>query len=331
MKQVNVINQNIDSHYLDLFCSLYGKEKNIDYFVSDISLSINYCLSTKYLSTMTFTEDSVLLGHCSIIKTSQNNNEFAYFGFFETTENKEHFQLLWTGVIKEAKKQNIKKLLGPINGSIWFPYRFIHISDGSPFFKGELPTKLSYHKLFRDLNYSKITTFSSGMRNNFDFIIEATKNSYGCMESQGFTIGVLLEVTDKILKEIQTFAKAVFIGQSIAYEDFPTDYFLKLYNQDKTNDLFGLYMVRKNRELVGFCSIFYENDKTLIFKTFAVHPLFQRNGIGSAIAHLVHRDAKNLGIEKIIYALVRDGNNIKFFPKDDVPNIRTYSIFEFNV
>jgi len=331
MKQTNIINQSIDSHYLDLFRTLYDEEENIDYFISDISLNIDYCLSTKYISTITLTDGEILLGHCSIIKSAKNNNEVAYFGFFESTENEEDFRLLWNKVIEEATKQNIKKLVGPINGSIWFPYRFINTSDGSSFFKGELPTKLSYHKLFSNLNHNQIIPFSSGTRNSFDFIIEATKKSYEYLESQGFTVEVLLEVTNKILKEIQTLAEAVFFGQSVAYEAFPTDYFLKLYNQDKTKDLFGLYMVRKDKDLVGFCNIFFEDEKTLIFKTLAVHPLFQKHGIGGAIAHLVHRDAKKQNVEKIIYALVRDGNNIKFFPKDDVLNIRTYSLFEFDV
>lgn len=330
MKNITILNQDIDSRYMGLFRQLYGKEEHIDYFVADIKLSIDYCLSTKHVTTITLTDGDVLLGHCSIIKSAKNS-DFAYFGFFESPENHEGFLLLWNSVLKESRRQNIKKLAGPVNGSIWFPYRFIATSNNFPLFKGEIPTKLSYHELFSALPNRQIIAYSSGMRNDFDFIIESTKKLYDDLEGLGFQLEALTGITEKTLKEIQALAEAAFSSHSVMYEALPIDYFLKLYNQDKTKDLFGLYIVRKDKKIIGFCSVFFENKNKLIFKTFAVHPSFQRQGVGGAIVHLVHRHAKEQGVEAIIYALVRDGNNIKYYPKDDVSIIRTYSLFVFDV
>jgi GNAT superfamily N-acetyltransferase len=329
MKRINIINQNIDTRYLDLFRQLYGKEEHLDYFISDISLSIDYSISTKKLTTITLTDGEILCGHCSII-TSEGSN-IAYFGFFESTDNPEDFRLLWGSVLEEAKNQGIKKLAGPINGSIWFPYRFITTTESSSFFKGELPTKPSYHQMFSDLPNGQIVAFESGIRKHFDFIIESTKKSFEELEDLGLKAEILHNISNKTLLEIHTLAESAFSGQSVIYEALPVNYFLKLYNKDKIKDLFGLYLIRKSDELIGFGSVFYENNKSVILKTLAVHPSFQGHGIGSAIAHLVHRDAKEYGIETIIYALVRKGNNVKHFPKDDVAIIRNYSIFVFDI
>ncbi len=332
MKKINTINQNIDNRYIDLFHSLYKKEKDINYFMSDIKLSINYCLSMKYIITITLSDNEILLGHCSIIKSKEGDNEgTAYFGFFESPENEVDFKSFWKNIIIEAKKQNIKKLIGPINGSIWFPYRFINTSDKSSFFKGELPTSPFYHNFFSNLEKRRIINYSSGARKSFDLIIEATKKSYELLKDTDLNIETLLEVSEETLKDIHKLAGEIFSNKSVAYEAFPVNYFLEFYNKDRMKDLFRTYTVRKGKDLIGFCNVFYEEEKVIILKTLAIHPLFQKHGIGSAIAHLIHSDANKSEVKKIIYALIRDDNNIKFFPKEDVLNIRTYSLFEINI
>lgn len=331
MKKIQIINQNIDNRYIDLFSFLYKEEKNIDYYISDINMSVNYSVSLKDISTIALLDDEMLLGHCSIIKSRGDESGTAYFGFFESPENEKDFKFFWENLLLEAKKQNIKKLIGPVNGSIWFPYRFLNSSNDSSLFKGELPTKFFYHDFFSNLNNSKITTYSSGVRKSFSLIIEATRKSYESLENSGLKIETLSEVSKEILMEIHALAEEIFSNQSVAYEPFPVDYFLKLYNKDRMRGLFKTYTIRNNDKLIGFCNVFYENEKVVILKTLAVHPSFQKHCIGGAIAYLVHCNAREKGIEQIIYALVRDDNNIKFFPKDDVSEIRTYSLFEFNI
>lgn len=331
MRDIRIINQNIDNGYIDLFYHLYKKEKNIDYFISDVKLSIDYCLSMKDMVTVTLSGGGVLLGHCSIIKPRGNDNgDTAYFGFFESPANQKDFFTLWKKVVSEAKKQNIKKLIGPINGSIWFPYRTLNTSDGSPLFKGELPNDY-YHKHFYSLKNKRVINYSSGMREKFDGVMKLTKKPYELLKGSDLEIQSLSQVSEKILREIHKLAMEIFSSKSVAYEDFPSNYFLKLYDKERMNNLFGTYIVKKGEKLIGFCNVFYEEEKIIILKTLAIHPLFQKQGIGSAMAYLVHYDAKERGIEKIIYALVRDGNDIKFFPRDDVVDIRTYSLFEIDI
>ena len=329
MKNRRVIVQKIDDRYTSLFRSLYEREKDIEYFVSDLGQSIEYCLAEKNISTIISEEGGKLLGHCSLIMPKGNNAGGAYFGFFDYMGEKD-FGGFWEDIIAEARRLKLKKLIGPINGSVWFPYRFVATSNGSPFFKGELPTDLAYHDHFSHLKHEKVTTYSSGVRERYDFIIEATKEPYELVNRSHLEITTLTEITEELLGQLQALSAEVFSDTSVAYEPFADKYFLKLYG-NKPKGLFRIYLARDAGRLVGFCFMIYEDAGTAILKTIAVHPLFQKRGIGSALAHAVHRDAKEEGIKKIIYALVRDDNNIKAFPRGDVSIMRTYSLFDFNL
>ena len=66
-------------------------------------------------------------------------------------------------------------------------------------------------------------------------------------------------------------------------------------------------------------------------KTIAVDPEYQQMGIASGLVHVVHSEAKSVAIRKIIYALVRKTNKIKYFPTDDVKILREYAGFEFRI
>jgi len=329
MENRRIINQKIDDRYVDLFRSLYGNEKNIEYFVSDIQQSIDYCHAEKNILTIISEEGGVLLGHCSLILPKNENDGIAYFGFFELT-SKKVFEEFWKSVVAEAKNLKLKKLIGPVNGSIWFPYRFIATSDGSQLFKGELPTDLAYHDCFAHMEQGRITTYSSGVREKYDFIIDATMEPYELVKRSGLEITALKEMTAKLLEELQIISTEVFASASVAYEPFPGKYFLQLYG-GKPSGLFRVYLASDAGKIVGFCFMIYEDEQTAILKTLAVHPVFQKRGIASALIHVVHRDAKKEGIEKIIYALVRDDNNIKAFPENGVSIIRTYSLFDLNI
>jgi ribosomal protein S18 acetylase RimI-like enzyme len=329
MKTIKIIENGLDPRYLTLFLEKYNDEKQIEYFLSDIKNSAEYTKTNENLFSVILEEGDDLLGHCSVIPSK--NKGVAYFGFFEFPNDAECFQSFWDHIVCEAKKRSIKKIVGPINGSIWFPYRFISKRGSTELFKGELPTEAFYHDFFSAISNQKVISFSSGKREEFQSIIAATKKAYDVVEKTDLKIESLSEVSGDILKEIYTLAEEIFSFYSVAYEAFPIQYFFELYNTERMKDIFNIYTVREKGKLVGFCSVFHENEKTIILKTLAVHPSFQQHGIGGALAYLVHRDAQKQGIQTIVYGLVRDDNNIRFFPKDDVSIIRTYSLFEIDI
>lgn len=329
MKMIRIIEKGVDPRYTELFFEKYKEEEHIEYFLKDIKNSIEYAGTNERMFSIVLEEDGSLVGHCSI--SPSKNESVAYFGFFEFSKDEKQYCSFWDSIVLEAKKRNIKKIVGPINGSIWFPYRFISERGLSELFKGELPTESFYFDFFAQLPNQKIISFSSGKRVELELIIEATKKSYDAIKKTDFTIESLLQISDEILKEIYTLAEEIFYYHSVAYEPLPIKYFFELYNHERVKDIFRIYTVREKGRLIAFCIVFYENNETVILKTLAVHPAYQQHGIGGALAHLVHFDAQQQGIRTIVYALVRDDNNIRFFPKDDVSIIRRYSLFEIDL
>jgi len=85
------MNQNIDNRYIDLFGILYKEEKNINYYISDLNMSVNFSVTLKDISTLVLLDSDVLSGHCSIIKSKGDYSGTAYFGFFESPENEKDF------------------------------------------------------------------------------------------------------------------------------------------------------------------------------------------------------------------------------------------------
>lgn len=329
MREIKIVEKNIDERYFDFFRELYGNEKNIDFFVSDLQISLEFCLSLRTMVTVTLSNNSDLIGHASIISLPNQNT--AFLGFFDL-KNKEDFGLLWDEIKKQATLRGLVALTGPINGSIWFPYRCIRDSDESAFFKGELPSQMSYWQIFNDLTGDQVSYYSS-MRTDFTDIIKLTEESYQKIIASEFEMTTLSgpEIDQNILAELYDFSNKVFSSQSPAYQQLPFDFFVKLYNSDKLSQLSELYLVRNEGEIIGFCSLFSEDPQTLIFKTIAVHPDYRRQEIGNALTYLVHKEAAEKGISKIIYALIRGDNTIKFFPKDNVKDLRSYSIFTLTI
>lgn len=328
MKSIQIIEQNTHEQYLDLFHEIYIHEQNRDFFVKDLEASLGYSIAEKKIRTIALVENRKLIGHCSLLY-SESNLETCQFGFFELMDAQD-FDLLWKEVIEQSKKLNIKTITGFSNGSIWFPYRCINTTSTIPLFKGELPTQDFYHNLFTTLASETISYYSS-MRSSFDNIILLTENFYTNLIDSGVEITTHVQADENLIHEVCVLSRDIFSQASVEYDELPFKYFLKLYNSEKLKHLFKLYTVRKENQLIGFCTVFKENSETLILKTLAVHPEFQKKNVGRGLTHLVHKDALKHGYKKMIYALIRGDNDIKYFPKDDVETVRTYSLFKFTI
>jgi GNAT superfamily N-acetyltransferase len=330
MKEIKIVEQKIDSQYINLFRSIYKSEKNLEYFVDDVKISIQYCNSQRNITTIILTDNTKLIGHCSLIQQNKDSST-ASFGFFDLLGDKEDCKLIWNAILLEAKKRNIKALFGPINGSIWLPYRFISNTDGSPLLKGELPTNILYNQFMSDLGYAKTGIYHSYKRDIFNKIITTTEQSYTDFMSAGYTLESADSISSNVTREIYDLSNLIFSSSSVLYDALPFEYFLQLYNSDKLQNLFKIYIARKNGLLIGFCTVFTETDNAVVFKTLAIHPDFRQQGIGNALVYKVHKEVALAGYSSIVYALIREGNNIQYFPKDDIKVVREYLLYTISI
>lgn len=318
---------------LRLLESKYGNSKNIHYFLNDYKKAFAFCINNENITfvPISLSEDGKFQGHVALIIDKRLPVEEAFFGFFEAPDNVSLFTSLWSSLTEEAKKRNISVLKGPVNGSIWHQYRCIKETDKSEFFKSELFSESYYYDFLSSRKPSSEIMYHSGHREKFDAILQAGQPAFDKLSLIGIDVQEVEPGSIEILSTIASISRNVF-KNSWGYVELNQKEFLRLYSSDKlTANTTRIYLLTKNDQIIGFCGAFKEDDKTLICKTIAILPEYQGMGLGNALAFKVHKDARERGVKKIIYALIRDGNNIKNFPKEDALVFRRYAAFEFQI
>ena len=130
---------------------------------------------------------------------------------------------------------------------------------------------------------------------------------------------------------IAKLSAVVFNERSWGYTNLDTAEFSNLYDLSKINEhIYKLFLLYQNDVLVGYCSTMKEGQN-LVCKTICIAPEFQGKGLGNALALRVHEEAEIDGMEKIMYVLIKDGNQVHNYPMEDVRVFRRYSVFEYKL
>ncbi len=322
------------SNLAELLQKKYGENKNIGYFLSDFKKAFSFCVNNEnivFQPIAIFGEDG-LLAHIALIIDKRLPEGEAFFGFLETTKDISIFNLMWNSLVTEARDRGISVLKGPVNGSIWHQYRCIKETDSSVLFKAELFCESYYYDFLVSERPSTEILYYSASREKYDVVLRMiSEDSYEKLNIAGFSIKTAKQVTLEELAAIATISKTVF-QNSWGYTELNEQEFMQLYSSEKLSEhLNTLYLLYKGKNIIGFCSTAKENTTTLILKTICILPAYQCLGLGNALAYKIHLDAKEDGFEKIIYALIREGNNIKNFPKEGAVIFRRYAAFEFKI
>jgi ribosomal protein S18 acetylase RimI-like enzyme len=326
----------VPAELISLLRKKYGNEKNIEYFIADFNKSFDFCLNNKSVVFQPIAgyEGDQMVAHIALIVDKRLATGEAFFGFLEVSEDEQDFKIMWEALTKEARSRDISILKGPVNGSIWHQYRCVKETDGSPFFKAELFAEPYYYQRLVSINPAREMAYYSASRDRFEAllpILQAGEPIYKKLGDAGFFIKEIKHVALKELQAIAALSRMVF-HNSWGYTELTENEFIALYSSDKLDEhLGGLYLLYKDDNIVGFCGTLKEDENTLICKTICVLPEYQGMGLGNALAYKIHVDAQEKGIKKIIYALIREGNNIKNFPQVDTVIFRRYTSFEFHI
>jgi len=204
-----------------------------------------------------------------------------------------------------------------------------------PFFRTEPNTPSYYYDFLSQANPNSEITYSSGVRESYVDILGALKVHKDVIEQKlnegDFKIEVTKETTKDTLIAIAGLSAAVFDDKSWGYTKLDNSEFSKLYDVDKINDhIYKLFLLYHNNVLIGYCSTMKEGVN-LICKTICIAPQFQGAGLGNALALKIHEEAERDGIEKIMYVLVRDGNQVHNYPTEDIEIFRRYAVFDYKI
>lgn len=314
--------------------SKYGRYKHFEYFMNDLERSRLFCCENDNTSTQSFAgyDGDKLITHVSLIKDKRLNRSEAFFGFIEFPDDVESFNLLWDSLVNEARSQGIFILKGPVNGSVWHQYRCITKSDRTdPFTTEPICEPYYFTRLVSKKPLAEIQYYSA-YREPFDIVLRLIdRKALEKMSDLGFAMNEIKEITPELLQIIAKVSRSVF-SQNWGYTELNEKEFIQLYSLNKMSaHLNSLYALYRGSEMIGFCSTSEEDKKTLILKTICILPKYQGLGLGNALAYKIHQDAKKRGYTRMIYALMREGNSIKNFPKEEAVIFRHYAAFEFQI
>jgi hypothetical protein len=322
------------TEFVQLLTEKYGSHDNFDFFLSDSKKALEFCMCNENVSfyPLAGRMGGEMKAHVALIVDKRLPAGEAFFGFVECPDDVAAFNALWDTLTRTAKEKGISVLKGPVNGSIWHQYRCIKESDGSPFFKAEPISETYYYDFFSSYKPADEILYYSASREPFDIVLKMIdKAALEKMQSLGFSIEEAKSVGLEEMRAIADISKTVFSG-SWGYTELNEQEFMQLYSSEKMSaHLSSLYLLYKDGTIIGFCSTSAEDEKTLICKTICILPQFQGLGLGNALAYQVHVDAEKAGFKKMIYALIREGNNIQNFPKEEAVIFRRYATFVFNL
>ncbi|MBN2523478.1 MAG: GNAT family N-acetyltransferase [Bacteroidales bacterium] len=324
-------NKPLSDLYWDFLKKTYTVNPAFSYYFHDLQRGAHYCYESDNIDISCIeivTTNKQFQGHIAIIQHNDLSDETAFFGFFECINDPLVFEVLWKNLVELAKSKGIKRIMGPINGTIWHSYRIISYSDNESFFPAEPLSQPYYYDLFRKKNPSRTILYHSAYRKYFDNIVRHTKKSYETLIEKGIEIGPITNLNSDIHASLFRLSEKTF-RQSWGYVALNQNEFCLLYSSSKiSNYIASVYGAYNGIDLIGFCTNMRYGDE-LIMKTIAVDQNFQQMGIGNALVYKIHSDALFQGIKTIKYALVRKDNKIKYFPKDDIHVFREYAAFEF--
>ena len=300
----------------------FEDQPNINNFCLEIKLSLNWSINN--MNIYPINSD----GGGALLMTKNKSSKEAYFGFIYAS-NEKLFSKIWSSMSDKANQLNVRHLKGPIQGTTFFPYRFVSKTDGSPFFKGEYFNTIRDHQFIIRQKPDKIITYESAHRSNFDNIIKISKPYYLKSKKEGYVFKRETHIDENLYTELYQLVNKIFCSnwgfQKISLKDF-FDYFSS--NNDVPSKIM-FHTIYKSKRLIGFARCIEENGETLIFKTVGLLPEYQKLGLGNAITYKVHVDAVKYEYKKIIYALIRSESRVNNMPDPDITRFRTYSSYEF--
>lgn len=321
--------------YIDFMKELYFENEYSDYYINSIDKLKNKSNpSFKYLYIKNFIlyDGDRVVGHISAIIDPRLSAEqkVGIFGFYECIDNLEVSRLLIKTAIGSLKNQQCKIIRGPIDLTIWHPYRFV--IDQKDSFILESITKPYYIDQFKREDFLVAAEYASGERSDFQTILPYTKSSYERILNEGFKIvKVNKENYDKLMPVVYEIARETFT-ESWSYTEISYEEFIFLYQGFKNNleNLFIEIVYNKEDKAVGFSLSILDpiKDKTIILKTIAVLSYYQNKKVGAALLYSQHSMASEKGFSKEIYALIKTGNKVTQLPYPGASIIRRYVAFE---
>ena len=304
---------------------------------------------SKYFKLYKFViyDENELVGRFTITKYPDDDN--AYLGFYECVNDDKAARFLFTAAEKFCKKNNFKKIIGPVNASFWLKYRLkINNFNYLPY-TGEPYNKDYYLKQFQDNKYKVIEHYTSNIYKTveYSYINDKYQSRYEDYIKKGIKIiSPNMDNFNSILSELYHLLTSLYNDFPI-YKDISKEDFLTIFNSYKK--IINPSMIKlayHKKKLIGFfISIPNYNNKVYnltlpnIIKVLCTKHkpkeyvmLYmgadsEYKGLGSSLAYSIINELKESKLPSI-GALARDGKVTQHYANDLIDNVYEYVLLE---
>jgi len=252
---------------------------------------------------------------------SLQNPERGYFGFFscnpQEVEAKDAARTLFEVSENWLTRRGVKQVVGPVNYSTLFDYRFKLPSVGSDPSLGPKASRFFwepgqpevYLEWVRNAGYRILEEYHSIAYQDPASVLPISEKRYQEALDMGFSVRPI-RIVDQDRGDLETLARinAESFQQSFLAEPLDRDAYLKLNVPQYVSLLseFSFFILNPKKEEVGYFFLF-EDQGYLVWKTLAILPAYQKAGLAGFGIHHALTLAKSKGINRLISALIRSG------------------------
>lgn len=259
----------------------------------------------------------------------KSKEKIAFFGFINFPNETDPAMWLFKKILNESKKLGATQIMGPLNYSTWFSYRWI--MDGWNDIKvWPEPSNERYMPEFaKSIGFSEhLEYFSSIIQVSDGEKHQSCKKKYENSLSEGFEFKRYEgKKVKKVLKDLYKISKEVFADKPL-YSPISKMMFKRIYISafNKIDPIVDLCLYKNSP--IGF-SFYYKDPydkKILTWKTVALKKEFQGHGLGSAFRFLVHQHALKNNYSSVVQLLMHVESKSKQLISDGKV-FRRYAIF----
>ena len=262
-----------------------------------------------------------------------NNLKSVCIGNYECEDNELSSKHLLDKAIEECKSLNAEYIIGPMNGSTWFDYRF-RLDDTIANFTTETYHFPYYITQFEKYGFLPIASYISAKDNQLNTENETVFKRKAYFKEQGVVIrNIEIENFETEMKQIFDFCikafKNNFLFTNISFNDFYNKYepIKHLFNPEH------ILIAEDNEGIAGilFCINNFNNkdNKELIVKTLAAKEGIRYAGLGKVLLYEVMANIKQ-SYNSIIHAFIIEGGTSENVSKNlSGEIIQRYALYGF--
>jgi len=218
---------------------------------------------------------------------------------------------------RRLRERGCTLAVGPMDGSTWHRYRFVVERGSEPLFFLDIDQPDAWPRQFERAGFRELARYTSSLNPDLSRR-HARENEW---EARVRAEGVRLRHLDTSdiegdLKKIFRVSTASF-AHNFLYTPIDEDTFQRMYRPVLAHVRPELVLLaERGRDVLGFVFCIPDlmeakragSARTVILKTFAVHPQATKLGLGSHLVASVQRAAFEMGYRRLIVAFMHENN-----------------------